>query len=243
MQSTLILITSALGETTVQHNTTLRMQQGILRTNCIDCLDRTNAAQFVVGKCALGQQLYALGVIPEPTVPFDSDAVNIFNAMYHDHGDTIALQYGGSHLVNTMETYRKMSAWTSHSRDMIESIKRYYSNSFTDAEKQDAINLFLGNFIPKVSRQNLWDLPTDFYLHNNHPTRREAVQSYVKWWDHSVVDKNDLSGSFNKEVLKCNVQKDLKQFEEYYNPKRYTSINALYSFQMISTNSGYLVLI
>jgi len=51
--------------------------------------------------------------------------------MYHDHGDTIALQYGGSHLVNTMETYRKIAPWTSHSRDMIESIRRYYSNSFT----------------------------------------------------------------------------------------------------------------
>ncbi|KAI8918447.1 SacI homology domain-containing protein [Powellomyces hirtus] len=120
-----------------------RRQHGVVRTNCIDCLDRTNAAQFVIGKCALGHQLYALGVLEHPSVPFDSDAINLLNAMYHDHGDTIALQYGGSHLVNTMETYRKISPWTSHSRDMIESIRRYYSNSFTDAEKQDAINLFL----------------------------------------------------------------------------------------------------
>ncbi|KAI8610146.1 SacI homology domain-containing protein, partial [Chytriomyces sp. MP71] len=121
-----------------------RLQTGILRTNCIDCLDRTNAAQFMVGKSALGHQLYALGVLAHPCVPFDSDASNLLNAMYQDHGDTIALQYGGSHLVNTMETYRKMGRWTSHSRDMIENIRRFYSNSFTDAEKQDAINLFLG---------------------------------------------------------------------------------------------------
>ena len=32
-------------------------QCGILRTNCIDCLDRTNAAQFVVAKEALGHQV------------------------------------------------------------------------------------------------------------------------------------------------------------------------------------------
>lgn len=50
--------------------------------------------------------------------------------MHHDLGDTIALQYGGSHLVNTMETYRKIGQWTSHSRDMIENMKRYYANSF-----------------------------------------------------------------------------------------------------------------
>ncbi|RKO96717.1 hypothetical protein CXG81DRAFT_9606, partial [Caulochytrium protostelioides] len=121
-----------------------RRQSGVARTNCIDCLDRTNAAQFMLGKCALGHQLCALGVLPNARIPFDCDIINMLNAMYHDHGDTIALQYGGSHLVNTMETYRKISLWTPHSRDMIESIRRYYSNSFTDAEKQDAINLFLG---------------------------------------------------------------------------------------------------
>lgn len=32
-------------------------QTGIVRTNCVDCLDRTNTAQFVVGKCALGLQV------------------------------------------------------------------------------------------------------------------------------------------------------------------------------------------
>jgi phosphatidylinositol 3,5-bisphosphate 5-phosphatase len=166
------------GQIDVEHENKIKLQQGILRTNCIDCLDRTNAAQFVVGKCALGRQLYALGVIPSPAVPFDSDTINIFNAMYHDHGDTIALQYGGSHLVNTMETYRKMSAWTSHSRDMIESIRRYYSNSFTDAEKQNAINLFLGNFIPKNNQNDLWDVADDFYLHNALPTQKTFPKRY-----------------------------------------------------------------
>ena len=35
----------------------LSLQHGIPRTNCIDCLDRTNAAQFVIGKIALGIQV------------------------------------------------------------------------------------------------------------------------------------------------------------------------------------------
>jgi hypothetical protein len=33
-----------------------RRQAGVVRTNCIDCLDRTNAAQFIIGKCALAHQ-------------------------------------------------------------------------------------------------------------------------------------------------------------------------------------------
>jgi len=34
-----------------------RKQQGIIRTNCVDCLDRTNTAQFAIGKCALAFQV------------------------------------------------------------------------------------------------------------------------------------------------------------------------------------------
>ena len=71
-------------------------QNGVARTNCIDCLDRTNAAQFVIGKRALGYQLHALGILNDTTVNYDTDAVNLFTHMWHDHGDTIAVQYGGS---------------------------------------------------------------------------------------------------------------------------------------------------
>ena len=34
-----------------------RRQHGVVRTNCVDCLDRTNTAQFAVGKCALAFQV------------------------------------------------------------------------------------------------------------------------------------------------------------------------------------------
>ena len=40
--------------------------------------------------------------------------------MYHDHGDTLALQYSGGALVNRLDTYQKDLRWSSHSRDMIE---------------------------------------------------------------------------------------------------------------------------
>ena len=57
------------------------LQKGIARTNCIDCLDRTNAAQFVIGKRALGHQLHALGVISDTYLEYDTDAVNLFTHM------------------------------------------------------------------------------------------------------------------------------------------------------------------
>jgi len=85
----------------------ISLQRGICRTNCVDCLDRTNACQFIIAKRALGMQLYTLGIIDRADLAYDTDAINLLMEMFHDHGDTIALQYGGSHLVNTMEVNPK----------------------------------------------------------------------------------------------------------------------------------------
>lgn len=127
------------------------LQNGVVRLNCVDCLDRTNAAQFVLGKAAFAHQLHALGLLKHVHLSFDSDAVNMLTEMYHDLGDTIALQYGGSALAHTTDTYRKINHWSSHSRDMLEGIRRYYANSFADAEKQASIDLFLGQAPSEMS--------------------------------------------------------------------------------------------
>lgn len=38
-------------------NAEFSLQTGVIRVNCVDCLDRTNTAQFALGKCALGLQV------------------------------------------------------------------------------------------------------------------------------------------------------------------------------------------
>lgn len=63
------------------HSIKTKLQNGVARTNCIDCLDRTNAAQFVIGKRALGYQLHALGLISGSSIEYDTDAVNLFTHM------------------------------------------------------------------------------------------------------------------------------------------------------------------
>ncbi|CAM9022986.1 unnamed protein product [Wickerhamomyces anomalus] len=218
---------------------TTKLQQGICRTNCIDCLDRTNAAQFVIGKRALGYQLHALGIIDDVFIDYDSDVVNILTEMFHDHGDTIALQYGGSHLVNTMETYRKINQWSSHSRDMIESIKRFYSNSFVDAQRQEAINLFLGNYVWEKGKPMLWDLNTDYYLHNIQSLSKQK-RSYRYWWTESNLIKFRDVYDVPKDGL---VLKKLEPYQgffdnywnEYYVPRRLTLFEKLFEINMNST--------
>lgn len=129
----------------------LTFQTGIVRVNCVDCLDRTNTAQFAIGKCALGHQLERLGFIKSAKLEFDSDCVTMLENLYEEHGDTLALQYGGSQLVHRIKTYRKTAAWASQGNDIMQTLSRYYSNTFSDTEKQHSINLFLGYYTPSKS--------------------------------------------------------------------------------------------
>ncbi|KAJ5098097.1 Polyphosphoinositide phosphatase [Penicillium argentinense] len=215
--------------------TGLQIQNGVARTNCIDCLDRTNAAQFVIGKRALGHQLHALGVIEETTVEYDTDAVNLFTNMWHDHGDTIAIQYGGSHLVNTMATYRKINQWSSHSRDMVESFKRYYNNSFLDAQRQEAYNLFLGNYIFTQGAPMLWDLSTDYYLHHTDPRTylEKKRPNYISWYTPENLKDREVPPPPSRP------KKPLSHFDdywlEYYRPFALSTLSKVFSSKLNST--------
>lgn len=69
-----------------------------------------------------------------------------------------------------IKTYRKTAPWSSHGNDIMQTLSRYYSNTFSDAEKQNTMNLFLGLFVPEPNRPPIWEYPNDYQLH--HP---EAV--------------------------------------------------------------------
>ena len=45
------------------------------------------------------------------------------------------------------------------------SLRRFYSNINTDPEKQDAMNLFLGRFVPQLGKPPVWELGNDAHLH------------------------------------------------------------------------------
>ncbi|KAM9666693.1 polyphosphoinositide phosphatase isoform 1-T1 [Trichechus inunguis] len=227
-----------------------RRQTGVLRTNCVDCLDRTNTAQFMVGKCALAYQLYSLGLIDKPNLQFDTDAVRLFEELYEDHGDTLSLQYGGSQLVHRVKTYRKIAPWTQHSKDIMQTLSRYYSNAFSDADRQDSINLFLGVFHPTEGKPHLWELPTDFYLHHKNtmgllPTRR----SYTYWWTPEVIKHLPLP--YDEVICAANLKKLIvKKFHkheeeidihnEFFRPYELSSFDDTFCLAMTSSARDFM---
>ncbi|XP_071686079.1 phosphoinositide phosphatase SAC2-like isoform X2 [Rutidosis leptorrhynchoides] len=137
-------------------------QTGVLRTNCIDCLDRTNVAQYAYGWAALGHQLHALGYIDTPSIELDSSLADDLMSVYERMGDTLALQYGGSAAHNKIFSQRR-GQWkaATQSQEFFRTLQRYYSNAYMDAQKQDAINLFLGHYRPRHGTPALWELDSN----------------------------------------------------------------------------------
>lgn len=199
----------------------IQLQNGIMRTNCIDCLDRTNAFQFAASKVAFSHQVHALGIIPNPELSFDSDAIDMLIELWSDHGDTIAFQYTGSALVNRVETYRrtKTRQWSSHSRDLLENMKRYYNNSLLDADKQAAMDLFLG--VNTTAEAATRDRPPE-RLHYQH------------WYDPCALE--EPSSLPVAEVAQ--VRDDI--WTEYYKPHLLSQFQRLYTFTMNSTSKTAL---
>ena len=138
------------------------VQRGIIRSNCIDSLDRTNVSQFCVGKCALSMQLAALGLATSLHPTDDGgDMLLAFLGLYERLGDAIALQYGGSQMHRQMKRdgkktvtmapvlYRSQAQQSmSKPKELYVSLVRHYQNSFQDREKQDSMNLYLGACVP-----------------------------------------------------------------------------------------------
>lgn len=227
-----------------------RLQTGVLRTNCVDCLDRTNTAQFMVGKCALAYQLYALGMIDKPKLQFDTDCVRLFEELYEDHGDTLSLQYGGSQLVHRVKTYRKIAPWTQHSKDIMQTLSRYYSNAFSDADRQDAINLFLQVFQPSESKPHLWELPTDFYLHHSDTMVLPHQQhSYTHWWTDGMLtflpspyDEAQCEKNRRKVAVKRmnRFDESIDIYTEFFKPYELTSFDDTFSIAMTNSSREFM---
>uniref|UniRef100_A0A182K2S0 Phosphatidylinositol-3-phosphatase SAC1 n=1 Tax=Anopheles christyi TaxID=43041 RepID=A0A182K2S0_9DIPT len=124
------------------------VQKGVFRTNCIDCLDRTNVVQSLIAKRSLEQTLERLGIFKfgEKHIDPDSQFEAVFKAAWADNADLISLQYSGTGALKTDFTRTGKRTFKGLLRDGLNSLTRYIKNNFTDGFRQDSIELFLGMY-------------------------------------------------------------------------------------------------
>ncbi|KAG9510525.1 Phosphatidylinositide phosphatase SAC1, partial [Fragariocoptes setiger] len=129
------------------NNVVTSTQKGIMRTNCIDSLDRTNVVQSMIAKLVLGKQLAQFGVIvSQDHLDELVEFMHVFKSTWANHADDISIQYAGTPALKTDFTRTGKRTHLGALRDGINSLTRYYKNNFTDGFRQDSIDLFLGNY-------------------------------------------------------------------------------------------------
>ncbi|XVF18143.1 hypothetical protein REPUB_Repub10bG0186900 [Reevesia pubescens] len=131
----------------------MKEQLGVVRTNCIDCLDRTNVTQSMIGRKMLELQLRRIGVFAaEETISSHPNLDESFKILWANHGDDISIQYSGTAALKGDFVRFGQRTVQGILKDGYNALLRYYLNNFSDGTKQDAIDLLQGHYIISVSR-------------------------------------------------------------------------------------------
>ncbi|KAF8425882.1 SacI homology domain-containing protein [Tirmania nivea] len=120
------------------------VQRGIVRTNCMDCLDRTNVVQSACGRRALERQLEKEGV------DLSQDPTDWFNLVWADNGDAISKQYASTAALKGDFTRTRKRNYRGALADLGLTINRYFTNIISDFFTQAAIDYLLGNVNHRV---------------------------------------------------------------------------------------------
>ncbi|KAI5802895.1 SacI homology domain-containing protein [Pyronema domesticum] len=119
-------------------------QAGVLRTNCMDCLDRTNVVQSGSARRALESQLKLLNVSLPP------GGTTFFNLLWADNGDAISKQYASTAALKGDFTRTNKRNLQGALTDFTLTVTRYFTNIISDFFTQAAIDFLLGNVTSQV---------------------------------------------------------------------------------------------
>lgn len=129
------------GFTTIESSKPTTSQKGIVRTNCMDCLDRTNVVQSALAQHILSLQLAASGLV----INLSTDPSTFwFNSLWADNGDSISRAYTGTSALKGDYTRTRKRNALGALTDLTLTLSRYYHNLFDDFFAQAVIDYNLG---------------------------------------------------------------------------------------------------
>eukprot|EP01033_Poteriospumella_lacustris_P000157 gene158-104_t len=134
-----------------QHNKeeSLVFQRTIIRSNCVDCLDRTNVMQATIARWVLLQQL---ALVLDRFSTTNSKALSLpastleqqFRSAWADNGDHLSKLYAGSRAMKRDVTRTGKRTRRGMMDDAVSFAQRYLANNYRDSAYQRALNFFLG---------------------------------------------------------------------------------------------------
>ncbi|KAH0555961.1 hypothetical protein GP486_006094, partial [Trichoglossum hirsutum] len=172
------LLVDSLGHTLDEFGCTISLgekvqvrQKGVLRTNCMDCLDRTNVAQSACGRRALESQLKAENFV------LDANNTQWFDMLWADNGDAISKQYSSTAALKGDFTRTRKRDYRGALNDFGLTLSRYFNNIIGDYFTQAAIDYLLGNVTPQVFEEFEADMMTADPAISMRRIRQDAIET------------------------------------------------------------------
>ena len=175
----------------------LMRQTGVFRTNCIDCLDRTNVVQSMLARRNLQAVLRRLSVLQEHMKVEDQTVFEgLFKNVWADHADMVSIQYTGTGALKTDFTRTGKRTKMGLLEDGRRSLIRYYKNNFADGFRQ--VSVSVSSHLPPIvhainqSNQDSLDLfvgnhtvsPTEGVTHESPLAPLQPDQRYLNHLSH-----------------------------------------------------------
>ncbi|XP_055712177.1 synaptojanin-1 isoform X1 [Phlebotomus papatasi] len=148
----------------------MREQRGVIRTNCLDCLDRTNCVQTFFGLEILNEQIQLLGLGDKKQML--SRFEEVFKQMWINNGNEVSKIYAGTGAIQG----------GSKLMDGARSAARTIQNNLLDNSKQEAIDiLIVGSTLSSELADRARILLPSNMLHAPTPVLREMCMRYAEY--------------------------------------------------------------
>jgi len=121
----------------------------VIRTNCVDCLDRTNVVQSKISKIKMVEQLDLVEYSTGKTVLDIDDYLEEKESkkvaqIWNNNANTLSMQYTGTSALKNDLTEHGVRTIRGLIQDAISSGRRYVNNNFTDGRVQETIEMVTG---------------------------------------------------------------------------------------------------
>lgn len=133
----------------------VQQQEGVFRTNCLDCLDRTNLIQTLISQMAVEALLGHRGEFAA------SDFWARHSSLWADNGDSLSKIYAGTGALKSSFTRHGKMSLAGAVADMRKSVQRLYHNNFVDPSRQVVMDMLLGRLMGQAA-VHLFDPISDF---------------------------------------------------------------------------------
>lgn len=212
-------------------------QDGVLRVNCLDCLDRTNLIEQVVCQTVIKHimlnQSETHGNSGRDRARLE-DMIVRHNDLWADNGDAISQIYTGTNaLKSSFSRSGKMNLAGALS-DVTKSVSRMYQNTFVDSKKQSTIDLLLG-------KDGRFSIPVQIFDPSS-----DYVTGKLKECESSYTSYNEISiftGTYN---VNAGTPTSIKDLSSWLFPPENTTTDSpdIYGIglqELIELNAGSIL--